>query len=139
MPTIKFFTTAAVFDFRKSDEGDFIDDKLILKTLDGLEYSDESFSDYLLDGSETRELADIGITGGDLKFKFYPIAGLMVHTEYLIPRLLTEPEISKLRHYTIGQWSDGIGSNFFQERISEGLAPQALVSDEMSVEFEQRA
>ncbi len=110
----------------------------VLRTLHGLTYSAESFSDYLLDGSETQGLADLSISGGELKFEFDPQAGgLVAHTEYSIPRFLTEPEVAVLQRYTVGQWSDGIGSNFCQERMADGLAPQVLITNEQAVRAEQ--
>ena len=138
MPTIRFSATASVFDFRRSDEGDLVEDRGVLRTLHGLTYTEESFSDYLLDGSETRELAGLGISGGELKFEFdSQVDGLVAHTEYLTPRFLTETEIEALRGYTVGQWSDGIGSNFFQERMADGLAPQVLIANEQAVRVER--
>ncbi|MDM0008390.1 hypothetical protein QTI51_26700 [Variovorax sp. J22G73] len=138
MPTIRFSATASVFDFRQSDEGDLVEDRGILQTLHGLTYSEESFSDYLLDGIETQELADLGVSGGELKFEFDPQAGgLVAHTEYSIPRFLTHSEVEALQRYTAGQWSDGIGSNFFQERMADGLAPQVLIANEQAIRSEQ--
>jgi hypothetical protein len=138
VPIIRFSATASVFDFRRSDEGDLVEDRGVLRTLHGLTYTEESFSDYLLDGSETRELAGLGISGGELKFEFdSQVGGLVAHTEYLAPRFLTETEIEALRGYTVGQWSDGIGSNFFQERMADGLAPQVLIANEQAVRAEQ--
>ncbi|SFQ69998.1 hypothetical protein SAMN05216567_12767 [Variovorax sp. OK605] len=138
MPTIRFSATASVFDFRRSDEGEPIDDRGVLQTLHGLTYSDESFSDYLLDGSETRELAGVGISGGELKFEFdSQVGGLVARTEYSIPRFLTKLEVEVLERYTVDQWSDGIGSNFFQERMADGLAPQVLIFEDQPVRVDQ--
>lgn len=57
----------------------------------------------------------------------------------IIGRVLNPDQIALLKDYTIGQWSDGIGFNFFQERMRQGLAPQPLVLDESAVQVEQRA
>jgi hypothetical protein len=145
MPTIKFTATAAVFDFNQIDpetkkSGRFVDDKSALKSLDGLSYSDELFSDYIGDGKETLALVTVGITGGSLSFAFDSKSKrLLGSTEYSLARLLSPEEINILKLYTIRQWSDGIGSNFFQERIDEGLAPQVLIADERIVHVEQRS
>ncbi|MDP9968081.1 hypothetical protein FB547_12264 [Variovorax beijingensis] len=117
-----------------SSAGEIFADEIALHR----ENMEESFSDYLLDGSETRELAGLGISGGELKFEFdSQVGGLMAQTEYLTPRFLTETEIEALRGYTVGQWSDGIGSNFFQERMADGFAPQVLIANEQAVRVEQ--
>ncbi len=145
MPTITFSTFAAVFDFKQMDpetgeEGRFIEDAAVLKTLDGLSYDEEVFSDYLFDGEDAGELEDAGISGGSLDFTFDSATGRLIgHTEYRLERALNPDQIAVLKDYTIGQWSDGIGANFFQERMRTGLAPQLLVADESAVQVEQRA
>lgn len=145
MASITFSTYASVFDFKRVDqdtgeEGVFVEDAAILKTLDGLAYDEEVFSDYLLDGESAGELEDAGISGGSLEFSFDNASGRLVgRTEYLLERALSPDQIALLKDYTIGQWSDGIGSNFFQERMRHGLAPQLLVMDESAVQVEQRA
>ncbi len=145
MPSITFSTYAAVFDFRQmdtdtGDEGRSIEDTAILKTLDGLSYDEEVFSDYLFDGGDVGELEDAGISGGSLDFAFDSATGRLIgRTEYQLERALNPDQIAVLRDYTIGQWSDGIGSNFFQERMRKGLAPQLLVADDSAVRVEQRA
>jgi hypothetical protein len=145
MPTIKFTAPAAVFDFNQIDpetneRGLFVEDQRALKSLDGLSYSDELLSDYIGDGGETLALVTVGITGGSLSFAFDSKSKrLLASTEYSLARLLSQEETNILKRYTIGQWSDGIGSNFFQERMNQGLAPQALIADESVVHVEQRS
>jgi hypothetical protein len=145
MPTIKFVAAAGVFNFKQLDPetgepGLVVEDEASLRSLHGLTYSDEAFSEYLGDGGETRALADIGIQGGYLSFAFDVGAKrLLANTEYSAPRTLTGEELRLLKAYTMGQWSDGIGSNFFQERMSDGLAPQVLVADEGQVRVEQKS
>lgn len=138
MPTIAFTAPATVFDFRRSDDGEVVEDLGLLQTLDGLAYTDEEFSDYLADDDRTRGLAALGVTGGDLTFHFSG-TGLEACTIYSTPRALNAVELGALCEYTIGQWSDGIGSNFFQERLAEGLAPQVLLPDSRMVRAEQFA
>lgn len=145
MASITFSTYASVFDFKRVDpdtgeEGVFVEDAAILKTLDGLAYDEEVFSDYLLDGENAGELEDAGISGGGLEFSFDNASGRLTgRTEYQLERALSPDQIALLKDYTIGQWSDGIGSNFFQERMRHGLAPQLLVMDEGAVQVDQRA
>jgi hypothetical protein len=141
MPTIKFMGPAVVFDFNSEDAAEddtpVVNDSKILQGLDGLTYDDEIFSDYLSDGGDST-LANVGVTGGILKFKFdQKSKQLYGITEYSIPRRLSSSEIALLREYTSGQWSDGIGSNFFQERIRDGLAPQLFITDENEILVEQ--
>ncbi|MCU6499593.1 hypothetical protein LPN04_17500 [Rugamonas sp. A1-17] len=145
MASITFSACAGVFDFKQVDpetgeEGVFVEDAAILKTLDGLCYDEEVFSDYLLDGDAARGLEDAGISGGSLEFNFDRASGRLIgRTEYQLERALNPDEVALLKDYTIGQWSDGIGSNFFQERMRHGLAPQLLVMDESAVQVEQQA
>ncbi|WP_332852598.1 hypothetical protein [Duganella sp. S19_KUP01_CR8] len=145
MPSITFSTYAGVFDFQQVDpesgeEGLFIEDAAILKTLDGLSYDEEVFADFLFDGEDAGELEDAGISGGSLDFTFDSATGRLIgRTEYQLERALNPDQIAVLKNYTIGQWSDGIGANFFQERMRKGLAPQLLVADESAVQVEQRA
>lgn len=145
MPTILFATPAGVFDFNQIDpetgeSGLFVENENALRSLDGIEYKDEIFSDYLFDGTDMQALQGIGIQGGVLTFAFDAnTKQLIACTEYFVPRHLSAKEVDLLRTYTIGQWSDGIGSNFFQERMSEGLAPQVFVTSSEAVHVEQRA
>jgi hypothetical protein len=144
MPTITFTAPASVFDFQQLDPesgepGRYVEDFSTLKQLDGLTYADEVFSDYLGDGGDTRSLYEAGIEGGRLSFSADPATQrLLAHTEYTAPRHLSESEIDLLKTYTMGQWSDGIGSNFFQERMDQGLAPQIFIMDEAQVLVELR-
>jgi hypothetical protein len=118
MVTIRIVGPAVVFDFKNEDEPAVVEDESLLKTLHGLEH-DEVFSDYLGDGGD-RTLVDVGVSGGLLRFE-YDAATKQLYgvTEYIAPRLLTPAEVAVLKEYTIGQWSDGIGSNFFQDRMCQ--------------------
>lgn len=140
MPAICFSAPAVVFDFNHTDssgEATVVDDATVLKSLDGIEH-DEIFADYISDGGD-RTLANAGVTGGKLVFRFDASSKTLVGiTEYHAPRNLSNAELSLLKEYTIGQWSDGIGSNFFQNRMmGEGLAPQLLFFDDTVVKAEQ--
>jgi hypothetical protein len=141
MPSIVFSTPAAVFDFKQLDpetkeHGLFIDDPAVLRTLDGLVYGDELFAEYLMDDDGTAAFAD-AVSGGLLFFSFDAASGqLMAHTEYALSRPLSPQEVDLLQDYTVGQWSDGIGSGFFQERMRVGLAPQVWApEDEVLVSY----
>ncbi|APV48330.1 hypothetical protein BWI17_00700 [Betaproteobacteria bacterium GR16-43] len=138
MPTIRFSAPAPVFDFRiDGDDPPVVDDPTELAALDGLKH-DEIFSDYISDGGD-KTLAEAGVSGGELEFRYDAKSKQLIGiTEYTAPRLLTKSELALLKEYTVGQWSDGIGSNFFQERMSLGLAPQ-LPIDERAVSVEQRS
>jgi len=106
-----------------TDDARVVYDATVLETLHGLEH-DEVFSDYLGDGLATKSLVGAGVSGGRLRFEFdRERQRLYGVTEYSAPRLLTPSELALLMKYTIGQWSDGIGSNFFQNRMDCGLAP----------------
>ena len=119
MPTIKFTTAAGLFDGKQrdlesGDSGLFAEDETSLRSPIGISYTGELFSDYLADGDETRFLAEIGVKGGQLSFVYSPrTRQLQAYTEYTIPQTLSDKEVQLLTEYTVGQWSDGIGSNFF--------------------------
>ena len=139
MPTIRFSAPSVVFDFNHKDESNeasVVEDIALLKTLDGLEH-DEIFSDYIADGGD-HTLRKAGVTGGKLLFRFDAkdkvLSGI---TEYETPRKLSQNELELLKEYTVGQWSDGIGSNFFQNRMDDGLAPQLFFLDDSIVKVEQ--
>lgn len=138
MTTIRFSAPAVVFDFRiDGEDPPVVDDPNQLAVLDGLKH-DEIFSDYIADGGD-KTLVYAGVSGGELEFQYDASCKQLVgFTEYTAPRLLTKSELALLKKYTIGQWSDGIGSNFFQERMALGLAPQ-LPIDENLVSVEQRS
>ncbi len=141
MPSIRFSAPAEVFDYNaeKTPEGDtpVVETREILESLDGLEH-DEVFSDYLYDSSGQNILVNAGISGGLLQFWFDQKTNrLMGSTEYSLQRQLSKTEIDLLKEYTIGQWSDGIGSNFFQLRMDFGLSPQMFILNENSVIVEQ--
>ncbi|MBX3628081.1 MAG: hypothetical protein KF892_23935 [Rhizobacter sp.] len=144
MPTITFSYPAGVFDFNQVDpetgeSGVFVEDVATLRSLDGLLYDEEVFSDHIGDG-ELEAIAGIGISGGSLAFAFDARSKqLIAKTKYSLTRPLKPKEVELLKSYTVGQWSDGIGSNFFQDRMHQGLAPQALVMDEKHVVVQQES
>jgi hypothetical protein len=144
MPTITFSHPAGVFDFNQIDpetgeSGLFVEDVATLRSLDGLQYDEEVFSDHIGDG-ELGAIADIGISGGSLSFVFdVSSKQLIAKTQYSLTRPLKPREVEFLKSYTVGQWSDGIGSNFFQERMHQGLAPQALVMEAKHVVVQQES
>ena len=142
MKTIRFSGKAIVVDFNQEDadgEALIITDPEVLKTLDGLKCDDEDsiFSEYLSDGGDDT-LVKAGVSGGIMWFEFSaPQNILLGHTEYTLARELNAKEIKKLKEYTVGQWSDGIGSSFVQERMLIGLAPQLIFIDEAEVIYAQ--
>jgi len=125
---IKFWAVACVFKW-DDESGEPIDDPEILKAVDGVKYDEESVVDYMGDGSDTRDLYESAkFTGGYLQFKYDEATNrFYVLTEYDVDRDLDESEILKLREYTSGQWSDGVGSSFAQSYPEEtGLSPQIM-------------
>lgn len=102
---------AAVFreDVRVTDPG-------VLRTLDGLVYDAERFTDYLGGPPEENELVAALEPGGSLRFAFREGDDLLgATTEYRSLRRLIEAELRLLVDYTLGQWSDGIGENWMGE------------------------
>ena len=132
---IRFSAIASVFDWSGSDddileedsESEHITNPDTLRKLHGVVYREECFSDYLMDSEEDRRIFEsMGLSGGYLRFEYIERDNEVVAiTEYQSARDLTEKEIDYLKIYTIGQWSDGIGSNFAQCYPDEsGLSPQ---------------
>jgi hypothetical protein len=135
VPTIRFAAPFIVFDFQTTADGRLVEDPDELRSLEGLEY-DEIFSDYF---ERRSTLVDAGITGGLLRFKYNEkTQRLDGVTEYSLSRPLTAEELALLSDYTIGQWSDGIGENFFCIRLLLGPAPQFDILDHSVVKVEQR-
>ena len=86
-----------------------------LSLFDGYEYSNEDFTDYLLD-----ELGHLkktkGLRDGYMSFKL--VDGVLhTVTTYQYDVELTPTEIDDLKDYTQGQWSDGIGEGFEQNPV----------------------
>ena len=137
MPTVRFTAPTHVVNCQTADDNPVVvEDPETLRSLDGLQH-DEVFSDYM-HGREVAALAGVGITGGILRCSYDPEEEKLYYvTEYSVPRLLTADEIAVLMEYTIGQWSDGIGSNFFQSRLLVGPAPQLELSVTNLVKVEQ--
>src|SRR5262245_58049232 len=95
-----------------------VTDPATLRTLDGLAYDAERFTDHLDARGrivpEERALAEALEPGGVISFRSR--AGdplLTATTEYISRRPLTPAELSALAAYTMGQWADGIGENLW--------------------------
>jgi hypothetical protein len=134
MPTIRFAGPALVASAKENDDGtlDLISDKGILESLNGLRYEDEKFSDYLYDGEETESFAE-HVSGGILSFSYDTSSSSLVGSiEYQLSRSLSADEVDALENYTIEQLSDGIGSNFSQERALSGEVTPFINHEQLS-------
>ncbi|MCG8053265.1 MAG: hypothetical protein JAZ15_18875 [Candidatus Thiodiazotropha endolucinida] len=134
MPIIKFKGPALVASAEENDDGslDLVTDKVILESLSGLKYEDEEFSDYLFDGEETERFAE-QVSGGILSFEYDASSGSLIGSiEYQLSRSLSEDEVEALEEYTIEQLTDGIGSNFSQERALNGEATPFINTEELT-------
>jgi hypothetical protein len=91
----------------------------VLRTLDGLTYEDEKFTDFIGGTEEEDNLVAVLESGGFLRFGYTPGSGLLdAITDYETRRRLSEAELRWLVDYTMGQWSDGIGENW------EAISPE---------------
>ena len=136
MPTIKFTGPALVDSGQENDDGTIsvISDVEVLKSLDGLRYEDEEFSDYLADDESTSLIAEY-VSGGILIFEYAKESEALVGSiEYQLSRPLVSGEIEMLKEYTIEQLLDGIGSNFSQERVLNGDAAPFINYQELAVD-----
>ncbi|MDY3558543.1 hypothetical protein R5W23_005663 [Gemmata sp. JC673] len=119
------------------DPWQVVTDPDILRTLDGLVADDETFTDYLGPGGlhptpEELELAAVLEPGGGITFGHRPGEPLLTATtEYRSPRPLAPAELRALVEYTMGQWSDGIGDNLFQNSIHPVYSLECLWSREV--------
>jgi hypothetical protein len=102
---------AAVF---QDDEP--VTDPAVLRSLDGVVYDDEWFTDYLGASEVQGDLATALESGGSLRFGYKEgDEWLTATTEYRSKRPLVESELRLLLEYTSGQWSGGIGANWTSE------------------------
>jgi len=100
---------AFVYDRERNE----VSDPAILRSLDGLAYEDEVFTDYLGGPPAEDALREALERGGRLRFVYRADRNeLWRVTEYRTLRPLSEPELDLLVASTRGQWSDGIGENF---------------------------
>lgn len=99
-----------------SREDEQVTDPTVLRSLDGITYSDERFTDYLGGPPEEDALVEALESGGSLSFAYQEGESLLIATtEYVAKRPLSDDEIRLLVDYTMGQWSDGIGENWTGE------------------------
>jgi hypothetical protein len=89
-----------------------VSDTAVLRSLDGLAYDEERFTDYIGGPPEEDELAAALEPGGIIRFGYQDGGLLTAVTEYRSRRLLTAAELRLLVEYTMGQWSDGVGENW---------------------------
>ena len=91
-----------------------VSEPTVIRTLDGLVYDDEKFTDHIGGTDEENSLAEALESGGSLRFGCDDGESLLtVTTEYRSRRPLTDTELTWLVAYTLGQWSDGIGENWY--------------------------
>jgi hypothetical protein len=90
-----------------------VTDPAVLRTLDGLAYDQERFTDYIGGPPEEDELAAALEPGGVIRFTYRAGEDVLVATtEYRSLRPLSRAELQLLVEYTMGQWSDGVGENW---------------------------
>ena len=136
---VKFSQKVDIVKWNDDDEEIYITDPTILKSMHGIEYVDEIFSDYLLDGDSDREkFQNLGIEGGKISFEYLDNKNeVIVHTEYNTSEVLSKKDIENLKEYTGSQWTDGIGSSYSQNFESDlEIFPSFIgCSDIISVEI----
>lgn len=112
--------------------GEAVTDPAVLRTLAGLAYDDELFTEYLGGYPEEDILAGILEPGGVISFNYHEGDPLLTATtEYNSARPITPSEIQALVSYTMGQWSDGIGENLEQCPIHDEYDLHCLWSGEV--------
>lgn len=129
---IKVFGECGVFDEDGEKE---ITDPATLTRFDDYTYRvdeyDDCFGFHLIAQNDYPLIKDAGISGGYLHFDFDASRRCLVASvEYSLTTMLTDQQIAQLVRYTVGQCSDGIGSNFAQlesPNIAEGVAVSPML------------
>ena len=116
LKSIEIYSSCTAYD--KSNDTP-VDAERDLRLFDGHVYhqgeEDYCFSTWLIDQPDDSPIQNAGITGGYLTFRFDNHSGeLIASVTYTLDRQLTELQIKKLKAYTRGQCSDGIGEGFMQ-------------------------
>ena len=135
---IRIFSASYAFNLETEER---IEDIEKIKTIDGYTYNDgeedDCFGFWLIDENEGSIIKDCGISGGYLHFSFNKnINGLEVSVEYELNSELNEKQIDCLIEYTIGQCTDGIGSNFNQTKCEDFGMLLSLIEDKGLVKFQ---
>ena len=137
---IRIFGDCGVFD----DDGDReITDPSKLVLFDGYTYRESEYDDcfafHLITRDDLPLIKDAGISGGYLHFAYDESRQCLVASvEYQLETMLSDQQIAQLVRYTVGQCSDGIGSNFAQfesSKIAEGVAVDPMLHSNL-VQYE---
>jgi hypothetical protein len=92
---------------------DPVADPAALRSLAGVAYADERFTDYVWGRPGVGALAADLEPGGAITFGYRDGEDVLTATtEYRSRRPLTAAEVRLLVDYTLEQWSDGIGENW---------------------------
>ncbi len=90
-----------------------VTDPAVLRSLDGLVYDEETFTDFLGVSDSQKVLLRALESGGSLRFRYQEgDEWLTATTEYRSKRPLVESELRQLLKYTSSQWAVGIGANW---------------------------
>lgn len=111
MPTYKAITPLVAFDgFTNSGDFRYVASEQ-LKLLDGLEYNDEDFVEYMV-----QPMASVVQESSGIKLQLNEANGqLSAVTFFKTAKELDKQEIAQLKDYYDGQMSDGIGENLLSE------------------------
>lgn len=132
---LRIYSPCLAFDLETEER---IDDFEKIKLIDGYTYiedeEDDCFGFWLIDEADDSIIKDCGISGGYLHFSYnQDMNRLEVSVEYDIKDELNQEQISCLVDYTIGQCTDGIGSNFSQDKCNELGMFLSLIEEEAQV------
>ena len=90
-----------------------VSDPVVLRSLDGLVYDEERFTDYIGGPPAENIVAAALEPGGIIRFNYRDADDVLsATTEYRSRRPLTAAELRLLINYTMDQLSDGIGENW---------------------------
>src|SRR4051812_6417593 len=100
---------ASVYSNESDEE---VDDERVLSYLNGWVYREDTCDMYL-----DTTLAELGITGGMIRFAKVNDGRLRVFTDYWSPQRMSDWDLQRLVDDTLGQWTDGIGENGFDVTV----------------------
>ncbi|MDB6122551.1 MAG: hypothetical protein JWQ71_1544 [Pedosphaera sp.] len=91
------------------ESGSRVIDPSQLAPLDGASDLSQCFSDYLTSGKGTSGLPARGVSGGYLQLRYKSaVQQLWSETEYDLREPLSDEEVTRLKDFTLAQWSDGL-------------------------------
>lgn len=115
--------------------GSIVDDARDLQSLDGWSYQEDGCANYVHHDA----LTDVDLQGGDIRLAWdAKRKRLNVVTSYRVSAKLKPKQIAALRDETLGQWTDGVGSDCFAKESKKHGVKLRFGIDPKEVEVTQQ-